>query len=175
MATLVYAGGATLTFGSGPARRTVKAGEPFDVPDDLAAILLRDPHVRVAGDEDVPRGTPERPTGPVTLADLPSGATKGGAAPSGLDHYRALKARAKEIGLPATGSSADLEAAIAAEEKRLADEAADASSSGERTEGGQEPGEDPGAVAPGEPGTPPSPDATGTGGAIVLGDEPAGS
>lgn len=45
------------------------------------------------------------------------------AASAGLDAYRALKARAKEIGLPATGKAEEVEAAIAAEETRLGSEA----------------------------------------------------
>ena len=168
MATLVYAGGATLTFGSGPSRRTVKAGDPFWVDEDLARILLADPQVRLASAADVPRGTPERPTGPVSVADMPAGATKGGSGSSAaLARNRELKARAKELGLPAMGKSDDLAAAIAAEETRLAEEAA-ASSSGEGDqEGGSEPADDPDASAAGEAGTPP---ASGTGGAIVLGD-----
>lgn len=74
-------------------------------------------------------------------ADDSRGATAalaGDGAGSGLERHRALKARAKELGLPATGKVAELEAAIAAAETRLAEEAAaaakaaaDASGSGE--------------------------------------------
>jgi hypothetical protein len=175
MKTLVYAGGATLTFGSGRAtRRTVKAGEPFEVDDDLGRILLADPHVRLATADDVPRGTTTVASGPVTVADL-GRAARGSSGPSALERHRALKARAKELGLPAVGKVADLEAAIAAEETRLAEEAAaaaaTASSSGE---GGQEgdvtPADDPDASATGEAGTPP---ADAAGGAIVLGTDQA--
>jgi hypothetical protein len=37
---------------------------------------------------------------------------------SGLDAIKALRARAKELGIPATGKAAELTAAIAAAEKR---------------------------------------------------------
>jgi hypothetical protein len=40
--------------------------------------------------------------------------------PTGLEALNALRTRAKELGLPATGSKAALEAAIDAEEDRLA-------------------------------------------------------
>lgn len=179
-ATLVLAGeGGSLSFRDGTgAKRRVLPGIPFEVDAATAAILLADPNVRAAGAGDVPRATSTPVTGPITLEDLAGHGGVRGEAPTGLDHHRALKARAKELGLPATGSAAVLEAAIAAEEKRLADEAAAAdaaaaaaSSSGERTEGEQKPGDDPGAVAPGEPGTPPDGDQ-GTGGAIVLGQAP---
>lgn len=39
--------------------------------------------------------------------------------PTGLEAYAALQARAKDLGLPATGKSVELEAAIKAEEDRL--------------------------------------------------------
>ena len=45
-------------------------------------------------------------------------------APTGLAEFAALRARATDLGIPATGKKADLTKAIAAEEKRLADEAA---------------------------------------------------
>lgn len=47
-------------------------------------------------------------------------ATTSGTTPTGLGRYAALKARAKGLGLAATGKADDLEAAIAAEEQRLA-------------------------------------------------------
>lgn len=44
-------------------------------------------------------------------------------APTGLSRYAALKARAKELDIPATGKADDLEAAITAEEARRSAEA----------------------------------------------------
>jgi hypothetical protein len=176
-ATLVLLGeGGSLSFRDGTgAKRRVLPGIPFEVDAATAGILLDDPHVRRASAADVPRGTSEPPTGPIKLEDLAGHGGVRGQAPSGLEHNRALKARAKELGLPATGSNTDLEAAIAVEEERLAEEAAAAAaqapSSGEREKGDQEPADDPDASATGEAGTP-SPEAPAAGGAIVLGTEP---
>lgn len=44
-------------------------------------------------------------------------ASDNGSQPSGLGAYAALVAKAKELGIPATGKAAELEAAIAAAEK----------------------------------------------------------
>lgn len=67
----------------------------------------------------VPPATPSEPT-----ADASTGPT-----------YRDLQARARELGLPATGKLEELQIAIAEEEKRLA-EAALAARSGESDQGG---------------------------------------
>jgi hypothetical protein len=160
MATLLYSGGSTLTFGSGRDRRTIKNGEPFEVSDTLAMHLLADPHISLApaaeasGDAgaDVPRET--------------SLVTKTKAE---------LQAIAAELGLelPKRATNAELVASIEAEQTRLADEAALASGDGEGEgdEGGEDaPGDDPTASADGEPGTPPS-----STGAVTLGDLPAGA
>lgn len=56
----------------------------------------------------------------VRSADKTPAASRSRTAPTGLGRYAALKARAKELGLPATGKADELEAAIAAEEARLA-------------------------------------------------------
>lgn len=70
--------------------------------------------------------------------------------------YRDLQAQAKTLGIPATGNREELAVAIAAEELRLAEEAA-ASRSGEGDQGGDSsPAGDPGASATGEAGTPPA-------------------
>lgn len=70
--------------------------------------------------------------------------------------YRDLQARAKELGIPATGNREELGVAIAAEDLRLAEEAR-ASRSGEGTQGGDgSPVDDPAALATGEAGTPPA-------------------
>jgi len=168
MKTLVLVGGATLTFGSGRVRRTVRAGEPFEVADDLAAVLLADPNVTLAGAAVRLTVVEQRPTGPVTTADLPKRATN-------LEFHRELKARAKELGLPAKGKVVELAAAIAVEEARLAEAAASAPQGGITT-----PADDPGAVAPGEAGTPPEappepPLGDMPSGAITLGDLPSGA
>jgi hypothetical protein len=168
MRRLVYDAAGTLTFGSAGERHTVAGGVSFVVDDATAAILLEDPLVIPAAGDVVPRGTHARASGPITTSDLPKGASKSG---GNLERHRELKARAKELGLAATGKVADLEARITAEEQRLAEEAAAtaaaASSSGEGNQGGgQTPADDPDASATGEAGTPP---ASGEGGATVLG------
>ena len=177
--TLVLLGeGGSLSFRDGTgAKRRVLPGVPFEVDGATAAILLTDPSVRGATSEDVPRGTTAPASGPITLEDLAAHGGVIGQGPGGLDHYRALKARAKELGLPAVGKAAEIEVAVAAEEQRLAEEAAaaaqaaaEASSSGARKEGDEEPADDPDASATGEAGTPPAGDPVG--GAIVLGQTP---
>lgn len=65
----------------------------------------------------------------------------------GLQAFTALRSRAKALGVTARGNTAELEAAIAAAEKRQA---------GLAKEGGSTPGNDPEASATGEPGTPPA-------------------
>jgi hypothetical protein len=152
---LVLLGGADLGFrdGSGAKRRVVR-GEEFEVDADTAEILLTDPNVQRAAD--VPRGT----TGEAATPSAPTKAE--------------LRARATELALdvPTRATNAEIAAAIDAEESRLADAAA-AASSGERNEGGSgTPASDPGASASGEAGQPPSSD---TGGAITLGDLPDGA
>lgn len=59
----------------------------------------------------------------VRSIDAP-GAKKGSAAkaPAALAEFAAMRARAKELGIRATGKKADLAAAIEAEERRLAEE-----------------------------------------------------
>jgi hypothetical protein len=109
MATLVYLGGASLTFGSAEGRRVVKRGEPFEVSAELAKVLLADPSVSTP--EEV--GTmfePEAVASP--QARLHS--------TSGLTAIKALRTRAKELGIPTTGKAAELTAAITAAEKRPA-------------------------------------------------------
>lgn len=70
--------------------------------------------------------------------------------------YRDLQAQAKALGIPATGNREELAVAIAAEELRLAEEAA-ASRSGEGSQGGDSsPAADPAVSATGEAGTPPA-------------------
>lgn len=112
--TLVYRGGASLTFGTGTGRQIVKRGEPFEVSAELARILLADPHVSLADVVDVPRGT-------LTVVDAAKPAAPAPTKPhstSGLDAIKALRARAKELGIPATGKAPALTRAIAAAEKR---------------------------------------------------------
>lgn len=162
MATLLYSGGSTLTFGSGRDRRTVNHGEPFEVSDTLAMVLLADPHISVApnaeassdGGADVPRET--------SLVEMTKAELLGIAAPLGLE-------------LATRATKAEIVAAIEAEQLRLADEAStavdEASSDGEGNQGGDAtPGDDPDASASGEPGTPPS-----STGPITLGDLPEGA
>ncbi len=107
MATLVYLGGASLTFGSGSGRRVVKRGEPFEVSAELAKILLADPHVSPADAVELTVVGTAKPTAPARPHST-----------SGLDAIKALRARAKELGIPATGKAAELTAAIVAAEKR---------------------------------------------------------
>ncbi len=153
---LVLVGGAAdLSFrdGSG-AKRRVLPGVPFEVDADTAAILLGDPNVTAYADPD-----------------------EGSARNDGEPTAAQLRERAAELGLTlrARDTKAEIAAAIAAEETRLAEEAA-ASSSGEGDqEGGSEPADDPDASSSGEAGTPPEPTGSDTGGAIVLGDLPAGA
>lgn len=111
MATLVYLGGASLTFGSGTGRQIVKRGEPFEVSAELAKILLADPHVSPA-DETKPVGVPRETPKPANPAPARAHST------SGLDAIKALRARAKELGIPATGTVPALTRAIATAEKR---------------------------------------------------------
>ena len=109
MATLVYLGGASLTFGSGTGRQIVKRGEPFEVSAELAKILLADPHVSPADAVELAVVGTAKPTAPARPHST-----------SGLDAIKALRARAKELGIPATGKAAELTAAIAAAENRPA-------------------------------------------------------
>lgn len=162
MKTLVYAGGATLTFGSASGRRTITNGTPFDVADELAEVLLVDPAVTVYVPPvvAVPRVTAAAASSDgETVAPVPTKAQ--------------LLARAAELGLELSKRATNdtISAAIKAEEQRLADEAsataAAASSDGEGDEGGHTPADDPDAVATGEAGTPPAET-----GAITLGDFP---
>jgi hypothetical protein len=132
--TLVYRGTGTLTFGTGDAgrrgRRTIQAGEEFEVTADVAERLLADPNVELV----VPMDDDHEPS------------------------KTELRARADELGLdlPPRATNAALAEAIAAEEQRLADEA-QASSSGESDQGGEaSPADDSGAAAADEAGTPPA-------------------
>lgn len=109
MATLVYLGGASLTFGSGTGRQIVKRGEPFEVSAELAKILLADPHVSPADAVELTVVGTAKPTAPAPARAHST---------SGLDAIKALRARAKELGIPATGTAKHLSAAIAAAEKR---------------------------------------------------------
>ena len=109
MATLVYLGGASLTFGSGTGRQIVKRGEPFEVSAELAKILLADPHVSPADAVELTVVGTAKPTAPAPARAHST---------SGLDAIKALRARAKELGIPATGTAKQLSAAIAAAEKR---------------------------------------------------------
>lgn len=165
MKTLVYSGGSTLTFGSGRARRTVKRDEPFEVDDDLGKVLLRDRHVNAYEPPEpveVPRGTAATASSDGDVTPAPTKAQ--------------LLERASALGLELSKRATNdaITAAIAAEEQRLADEAAataaTASSDGEGDQGGSTPADDPDAVATGEAGTPPAE----TTGAITLGDLPEG-
>jgi hypothetical protein len=155
MATLLYTGGSTLTFGSGRDRRTVTHGKPFEVSETLAAVLLKDPHIELApvddgADSDVPRET--------TLVEKPKAELRAIAAELGLE-------------LPTRATNAELVASIEAEQARLAEEAPAASDDGEGDQGGEDaPGDDPEASATEEPGTPPS-----STGAVTLGDLPTGA
>jgi hypothetical protein len=107
--TLVYLGGASLTFGSGAGRQIVKRGEPFEVSAELAKVLLEDPHVTAYA------APPEVSARNVAATDpAPARAHS----TSGLDAIKALRDRAKELGIPATGKAPALTAAIAAAEKR---------------------------------------------------------
>ena len=171
MVTLVYLGGATLSFGTGSGRRIISNGIPFQVEQGLAAILLRDPHVSLAE-----RAEPElsAPAGERSSdgAGVPRETTL--AEMSKVE----LLAAAGTLGLvlPKRATNVAIAEAIEAEQKRLADEAAagaadETSSDGEGNEGGEDaPGDDPDASATGEPGTPPS-----STGAVTLGDLPAGA
>lgn len=151
--TLRHEGGGTLSFRDNDNRkRTVGPGEFFAVDDATAEILLQDPNVVPF---DLPRGNSEAEPAPSTKAEL--------------------RARADELGLslPQRATNDQLAAAIAAEESRLADEAAEgqASDSGEGDQGGDgTPVDDPDATATGEAGTPPE-----APGAITLGDLPSGA
>ena len=107
--TLVYLGGASLTFGSGDGRRVVKRGEPFEVSAELAKILLADPHVSPADAVELTVVGTAKPTAPAPARAHST---------SGLDAIKALRARAKELGIPATGTAKHLSAAIATAEKR---------------------------------------------------------
>ena len=109
MTTLVYLGGASLTFGSAEGRRVVKRGEPFEVSAELAKVLLADPYV----------STPEE-VGTMFTAEAVTSPVARPHSTSGLDAIKALRARAKELGIPATGKAAELTAAITAAEKRPA-------------------------------------------------------
>jgi hypothetical protein len=109
MATLVYLGGASLTFGSGTGRQIVKRGEPFEASAELAKILLADPHVSPADAVELTVVGTAKPTAPAPARAHST---------SGLDAIKALRARAKELGIPATGTAKHLSTAIAAAEKR---------------------------------------------------------
>lgn len=150
MTTLIYRGGATLTFGSGSGRRVVKRGESFEVSAELATVLLADPAVEgyeaPAVSADVPRETPEA------------------AAPTKAQLLEVAAALGLELPKRATNDA--ITAAIAAEEQRLADEAA-ASGDGGGNQGGTTSANDPGAESPGEADTPPAET-----GAITLADIP---
>lgn len=91
------------------------------------------------------------------LVDAPRGN-----APAAFAEFAAVKARAKELGIPVKGKRAELEAAIAAAEAQLS-----APADGGDQGGGATPGDDSEASATDEPGTPPS-----STGAITLGDLP---
>ena len=108
MTRLIYLGGSTLTFGTeSGGRRTVSYGEQFEVGDELAEVLLADPHV----------STPEE-VGTMFTAEAVASPVVKPHSTSGLDAIKALRARAKELGIPATGKAPELAAAIAAAEKR---------------------------------------------------------
>ena len=107
MAKLVYLGGASLTFGSGTGRQIVKRGEPFEVSAELAKVLLADPSVSTAQE-----------VGTMFTAEAVASPEANRHSTSGLDAIKALRARAKELGIPATGKAAELTAAIAGAEKR---------------------------------------------------------
>jgi len=109
MATLVYLGGASLTFGSGTGRQIVKRGEPFEVSAELAKILLADPHVSPADAVELTVVGTAKPTAPAPARAHST---------SGLDAIKALRARAKELGIAATGTVPALTRAIATAEKR---------------------------------------------------------
>ena len=106
--TLVYLGGASLTFGSGTGRQIVKRGEPFEVSAELAKILLADPHVSPADAVELTVVGTAKPTAPAPARAHST---------SGLDAIKALRARAKELGIAATGTVPALTRAIAAAEK----------------------------------------------------------
>jgi hypothetical protein len=101
MATLVYLGGASLTFGSGSGRRVVKRGEPFEVSAELAKVLLADPYV----------STPEE-VGTMFTAEAVASPVARPHSTSGLDAIKALRARAKELGIPAEADTTPAPGAI---------------------------------------------------------------
>lgn len=105
-----------------------------------------DTDLAVLADQVAPR------LGQTTLREITSQEPAADEGPS----YRDLQAQAKVLGIPATGNREELAVAIAAEELRLAEEAA-ASRSGEGSQGGDSsPAGDPDASATGEAGTPPA-------------------
>lgn len=83
------------------AGRTLDRGQPMVLESRAADAAEAHPEVRAIGTSD-------------------RKAAESGHAPTGLEHYKALKARAKELGIPATGKAETLAAAITAEESRIA-------------------------------------------------------
>lgn len=103
MPTFIYEGpGHSL----GLAGRTLTRGIPAELEGRAAEAAASHPDVTTLG------------------ASSPTRRGQAGT-PAGLERHKELKARAKELGLAAKGKVSDLEAAIAAEEMRLADETGD--------------------------------------------------
>lgn len=144
---LVLVGGVDLGFrdGTGAKRRAVR-DEPFEVDAATAAILLTDPNVQRVGDAPRPTVVPTTPA-----ASTPAQPTKA-----------ELLARATELELevPNRATNAAIAEAIAAEEARREAEAAATA-----------------AIADAATATTGESDESGdsTGGAITLGDLPAGA
>lgn len=136
-----------LAFFSNGQRRTVPGGSRFEVDDDLATVLTDfDPNVVEVAKTD----------------------TSESVAPNAHAPKRSeLVARAKALGIPATGTSAALLEAIIAAEDELAAEAEAEATAADATQGGSDsPADDPDASATGEAGAPPST------GVVVTGDLP---
>ena len=97
MPLYVYEGSGTSLTISG---RELRHGQPRNLEGRAAEAAGRHPDVRAL--------------------DAPKASRSSSEAPAGLAEFAAIKARAKELGIPATGKKVDLVAAIAAEEQRLA-------------------------------------------------------
>jgi hypothetical protein len=96
--TFVYEGsGHSLSL----AGRSLTRGIPINLEGRAAEAAASHPDIRAVGASGTKQSPPKK-------------------APTALAEFAAIKARAKELGLPATGKKADLEGAIKAEEQRLA-------------------------------------------------------
>lgn len=102
MPTFVYNGPSTSLSIAG---RTLDRGQPTILEGRAAEAAASHPNVSALDALAGGKARAARPT-----ADRPAA----------FAEFAALKARAKDLGLPATGKKADLEAAVAAAEARLA-------------------------------------------------------